>query len=268
MATDSSYPLLHFTSCFSLGYGFLTPETICRRAKQRGYGAVGLVDRHNFYGLVRFLKAAEREGVRPIVGMALRREGSRSFTAYVLDRRGFVRLNQIVSHRGESDLLEDLLTQGWSGLALASEDPGFLQSLSRRQRRGLYVKLTYGLPFSELLRFSRSSGLPALAVNDALSMDGEDDWIGDLLRSISRCCSVEELPASQRIQSHQHLVDPCEMARYFSAVPEALEAACRIAEQAESGTLLPAEYVFPRYRGLSESESFGLLRRFCWLGAG
>ena len=267
MATDSSYPLLHFTSCFSLGYGFLTPETICRRAKQRGYGAVGLVDRHNFYGLVRFLKAAEREGVRPIVGMALRREGSRSFTAYVLDRRGFVRLNQIVSHRGESDLLEDLLTEGWSGLALASEDPGFLQSLSRRQRRGLYVKLTYGLPFSELLRFSRSSGLPALAVNDALSMDGEDDWIGDLLRSISRCCSVEELPASQRIQSHQHLVDPCEMARYFSAVPEALEAACRIAEQAESGTLLPAESVFPRYRGLSESESFGLLRRLCWRGA-
>ena len=268
MATNASYPSLHFTSCFSLGYGILTPETICRRAKLGGYGAVGLVDRHNFYGLVRFLKAAEREGVQPVVGMTLLREGSRACSAYVLGRQGFVRLNQIVSHRGGSDLLEDLLAQGWSGLALASDDPGFLQSLSRKERRGLYVKLTYGLPFSELLRFSRSSGLPTLAVNDALTLDGKDDWIGDVLRSISRCCSVEELPASQRIQPHQHLVDPAEMERYFSAVPEALEAAGRIAEQAESGTLLPGDYVFPRYRDLSESESFRLLRRLCSLGAG
>ena len=268
MVANASQPSLHFTSCFSFGYGILTPETICRRAKLRGYGAVGLVDRHNFYGLVRFLKAAEREGVQPVVGMTLLREGSRACTAYVLDRRGFVRLNQIVSHRGQGDLLEDLQGQGWSGLALASDDPGFLQSLSRKERRGLYVKLTYGLPFSELLRFSRLSGLPTLAVNDALSTDGRDDWIGDLLRSISRCASVEELPASRRIQPHQHLVDPGEMERYFSAVPEALEAARRIAERAESGTLLPAEYVFPRYRGLSESDSYRLLRRLCWLGAG
>ncbi len=213
------------------------------------------------------MKAAEREGVQPVVGMTLPREGSRACTAYVLDRRGFVRLNQIVSHRGQSDLLEDLLNQGWSGLALASDDPGFLEALSRQECRGLYVKLTYGLPFSELLRFSRSRELPTLAVNDALSTDGEDDWIGDLLRSISRCCLVEELPAPQRIQSHQHLVDPGEMERYFSAVPEALEAACRIAEQAESGTLLPGEYVFPKYRDLSESESFRMLRRLCWLSA-
>jgi len=268
METNSSFPLLDFTSCFSFGYGFLTPETICRRAKQRGYGAVALVDRHNFYGLVRFLRAAEREGVRPIVGMSLRREGNRSCTAYVLDRRGFVRLNQIVSHRGESDLLEDLRTRGWPGLALASEDPGFLEGLRCRQRRGLYVKLTYGLPFSGLLRFSRSSGLPPLAVNDALSTDGKDDWIGDLLRSISRCCSVEQLPASQRIQPHQHLVEPAVSARFFSAVPQALEAARRIAEQAQSATLLPAEYVFPRFRGLSESESYRMLRRLCRLGAG
>ena len=204
MVTASSLPALHFTSCFSLGYGLLTPEAICRRARQRGYGAVGLVDRHNFYGLVRFLKAAEREGVQPIVGMTLLQEGGRASTAYVLDRRGFVRLNRIISRRGQSDLLEDLLALGWSGLALASDDPGFLEKLSRKERRGLYVKLTYGLPFSGLLRFSRSSDLPPLAVNDVLTTDGKGDWIGDLLRSISQCRPVEELPGSQRVQRAVH----------------------------------------------------------------
>jgi error-prone DNA polymerase len=177
-------------------------------------------------------------------------------------------LNQIVSRRGKRDLLEDLLVLGWSGLALASDDPEFLESLSRQERRGLYVKLTHGLPFSELLRFSRSSDLPTLAVNDALTAEGKDDWIGNLIRSISLSCAVEELPASERIQPHQHLVDPVEMEGYFSAVPEALAAAGRIAEQAESNTLLPGQYVFPRYRDLSESDSYRLLRRLCWQGAG
>ncbi len=268
MAPNARLPALHFSSCFSFGYGILTPETICRRARQRGYGAVGLVDRHNFYGLVRFLKAAGREGIRPIVGMTLLRQGGRPCTAYVLDRRGFVRLNRIVSNQRQGDLLEDLLTHGWSGLALASDDPGFLESLSRRERGGLYVKLTYGLPFSWLLRFSRSSKLPTLGVNEALITDGNDERIGHVLRSISRCCPAEELPSSQRIQPHQGLVDPGEMERYFFTVPEALEAASRIAEQGESGTLLPEEYVFPRYRGLSESEAFAVLQRLCRLGAG
>ena len=214
------------------------------------------------------MKAAEREGIRPIVGMTLLRQGGRPCTAYVLDRRGFVRLNQIVSNPGRGDLLEDLLTHGWSGLALASDDPGFLAALCRRERAGLYVKLTYGLPFSWLLRFSRSSKLPTLGVNEALITDGNDERIGHVLRSISRCRPAEELPPSQRIQPHQGLVDPGEMERYFSTVPEALEAAGRIAEQGESGTLLPEEYVFPRYRDLSESEAFAVLQRLCRLGTG
>ena len=65
------YAPLHVRSYFSLGRGCLTPEEICRWAAEQGYTAVGLTDRSNFYGLMRFLRAAEQQGVKPVVGMVL-----------------------------------------------------------------------------------------------------------------------------------------------------------------------------------------------------
>jgi len=72
---------------------------------------VGLTDTGNLYGLVRFLTAARREGVKPIVGAVLggpgRQPGVRpghtqayapgAITAYVLDRGGFARLAGLLS---------------------------------------------------------------------------------------------------------------------------------------------------------------------------
>ena len=97
MDANTIYTPLHLSSCYSFGYGLLTPEQICREVKRRGHRAVGMVDRHNFYGMVRFLSAAEREGLKPILGMTLLSRGRPACTAYVLERRGFLRLNRIVS---------------------------------------------------------------------------------------------------------------------------------------------------------------------------
>jgi error-prone DNA polymerase len=263
MKENSSYTPLHVGSCYSFGCGVLTPQRICREAKARGHRAVGMVDRHNFYGMVQFLRAAEREGLKPIVGMTLLRGGRRACTAYVLDRRGFVRLNRIVSRPPGSDPLQDLLGGGWEGLAVVSEDRSVLSSLLRAGRPGLYARLTYGLPFRELVGFSRSYGLPVLAVNQALYCDPEQAWAGNLLRSISRHCTLEQLPPDLRIRPEARLVGRAQMERFFSAVPEALDNARALAEEACSDGLLPKEYVFPCYRNLSEEQSFRLLRRFC-----
>ncbi len=62
---------LHVHSYFSFGGGTLSPEEICRRARVQGEPAVGMTDTGNLYGLVRFLTAARREGVKPVAGAVL-----------------------------------------------------------------------------------------------------------------------------------------------------------------------------------------------------
>jgi error-prone DNA polymerase len=267
MNENAPYTPLHISSCYSFGYGLLTPQRICREAKQRGHRAVALADRHNFYGMVRFLRAAEREGIKPILGMTLLREGKPACTAYVLDRRGFVRLNRLASKPPGADPLPDLLSDGWDGLALVSEDRSVLRSLLSAGSRGLYVQLTYGRPFRELLRLSAELDLRPLAVNQALFFEPEEAAVGDLLRSISLGCTVERLPLSRRMRPESRLVGRAEMERFFSALPEALDSARALAEQACCDGLLPRAHVFPRYRNFSEEQSFRLLRRLCYRSA-
>ncbi|MGW2085839.1 DNA polymerase III subunit alpha [Streptomyces sp. NPDC001880] len=62
---------LHTVSGFSLRYGASHPERLAERAAQRGMDALALTDRDTLAGAVRFAKACESAGVRPLFGVEL-----------------------------------------------------------------------------------------------------------------------------------------------------------------------------------------------------
>ncbi|NBE55517.1 DNA polymerase III subunit alpha [Streptomyces boluensis] len=62
---------LHTASGFSLRYGASHPERLAERAAERGMDALALTDRDTVAGAVRFAKACERAGVRPLFGVDL-----------------------------------------------------------------------------------------------------------------------------------------------------------------------------------------------------
>src|SRR5690242_21250497 len=62
---------LHTVSGFSLRYGASHPERLAERAAGRGMDALALTDRDSLSGAVRFARACEKEGVRPIFGTEL-----------------------------------------------------------------------------------------------------------------------------------------------------------------------------------------------------
>ncbi|MFB7916265.1 DNA polymerase III subunit alpha [Streptomyces sp. NPDC056061] len=62
---------LHTVSGFSVRYGASHPERLAHRAAERGMDALALTDRDTLAGAVRFAKACERSGVRPVFGVDL-----------------------------------------------------------------------------------------------------------------------------------------------------------------------------------------------------
>ncbi|MEV6262573.1 DNA polymerase III subunit alpha [Streptomyces sp. NPDC051784] len=62
---------LHTVSGFSLRYGASHPERLAERAAERGMEALALTDRDSLAGAVRFARACERAGVRPLFGAEL-----------------------------------------------------------------------------------------------------------------------------------------------------------------------------------------------------
>ncbi|NEA56449.1 DNA polymerase III subunit alpha [Streptomyces sp. SID13666] len=65
----SSFTHLHATSGYSARYGAAHVDHLVRRAAERGMGALALTDRDNVTGAVRFAKACDARGVRPIFGV-------------------------------------------------------------------------------------------------------------------------------------------------------------------------------------------------------
>ena len=62
------YIELHAASAFSFLQGASLPETLVERAAAFGYPAVALLDADGVYGAPRFHKAAQRAGLRAIIG--------------------------------------------------------------------------------------------------------------------------------------------------------------------------------------------------------
>jgi error-prone DNA polymerase len=62
---------LHVASGFSLQYGASHPHVLVERAAEQGMDTLALTDRDGTYGAVRFVRAAQRAGIRPVLGVDL-----------------------------------------------------------------------------------------------------------------------------------------------------------------------------------------------------
>ncbi len=147
---------LHFRSHYSLLRGCRSPEEICRFARENGISTVGMADVNNFYGLISFLLAAEREGVRPAVGVVVEKAGEELFTAWVMNRQGYARichvLTELLTGQGGPaqegtaetayDPVAELEQGGWEGLSIVSSCPDVLGRLGAVGAAGLYVELS------------------------------------------------------------------------------------------------------------------------------
>src|SRR5687767_10808038 len=65
------YIELHAASAFSFLQGASLPETLIERAAALGYPALALLDADGVYGAPRFHKAAQKTGLRAIIGAEL-----------------------------------------------------------------------------------------------------------------------------------------------------------------------------------------------------
>lgn len=189
---------LHFRSNYSLLRGCRSPEEICHFARERNISTVGMADINNFYGLISFLLAAGRAGVRPVVGVVVEKSGRALFTAYVMNREGYSRICRVLTElltdpAGTYDPVSALGERGWEGLSLLSPHRDVIERLAERGSRDLYVQLSYGQPFSALAGFAHDHGLPTAALHDTVFLNESDERLYPMLRAIDLNTTLERV---------------------------------------------------------------------------
>jgi DNA polymerase III alpha subunit len=118
----AAYVELHCHSNFSLLDGASHPEDLVRRAAEIGMPALALTDHDAVYGVLRFARAAQAAGVKPLFGAELTLAGGHHLTLLVRESTGWRNLCALIScgrakaPKGQSELSLDVLEGHTDGL--------------------------------------------------------------------------------------------------------------------------------------------------------
>jgi DNA polymerase-3 subunit alpha len=95
---------LNSHSYFSLRYGTLSIDRLVGLAKELNVKAMALTDINNSTGMVDFVKACRKQGIKPIGGMEFRNGNEYLYTGIARNKEGMRELNEYVSYHNLNKL--------------------------------------------------------------------------------------------------------------------------------------------------------------------
>ena len=254
---------LHLHSEYSLTDSTIRIPELVGRCAALGLPAVAVTDNSNLFSLVKFYKAAEGAGLKPIAGadLFLAFDGTPSrLTLLCQDRTGYLSLSRLISraflegHAGDYVAIEpDWFHADCDGLvALAGRESrlGQLVAAGRhdaaetllrdwmtRLPERLYLELTRtGRDGEEAwnraaVALARTHGLPVVASNDVRFLSRDDFEAHEARVCIATGRVLDDPKRPRDYSAEQYLKSPEEMAELFADLPEALENTVELAKR-------------------------------------
>ena len=273
---------LRLHSEYSLVDGLVRIKPLTKKVAEIGMPAVALTDFNNFFGLVKFYKAAQAVGVKPILGadlLVLDEDGEGNPTQLVLliaDEQGYKNLTRLISKAYQAGQRQGIpyIRRSWlaefsAGLiALSGGRHGeigmALVSGRQTDAEQLLIEFMGLFPdrfYLELQRTGRSGeesylhaavelagqlSCPVVATNDVRFIDAGEFEAHEARVCIHEGRALDDPRRERRYSEHQYLRTPDEMAELFSDIPEALQNTVEIAKRCSLDLRL-GEYFLPDY---------------------
>ncbi len=262
----SGFVHLHLHSEYSLVDSTIRIADLVRACAQADMPAVAMTDQANLFALVKFYKAAEAAGIKPIAGADLwladpaDRAQPQRLTVLCQDRSGYLNLSRLLTRayaenrHGEHVLVEpDWFAESGAGLiALAGQhsEIGRLLLAGRdeaAQARAQWWRARFpDRLYLEVMRTQRPQeevflaqaldlaaglDLPVVATNDVRFLAREDFEAHEARVCIHAGRVLADPKRPRSYSAEQYLKTPTEMAALFADLPELLENSVELARR-------------------------------------
>ena len=273
-----AYAELHAHSSHSLLDGVPSPEALVARAAELELPALALTDHDALYGAVRFVKAAQAVGLKPLLGCEMtligpddREEHDHHLTLLIETAEGYANLCRLITlarrdqEKGVARLAPRILAAHTGGLIALSgcrrgQIPRLLmdkkpeQALSAARgyidvfgRDRFFIELQHHYRrdddrlIARLRALADQAGLDVVATGNAHYLHHDQRDVHDVLRCIRHQTTLEDAGDLLRPNDEYVLRAPQEMEELFGDVPVALENTLRLAERcASAAAYLPS----------------------------
>ncbi|MGY2460975.1 DNA polymerase III subunit alpha [Vreelandella sulfidaeris] len=289
-------PFVHLRlhSEYSLVDGLVKLKSLVSTTAERAMPALALTDETNLFGLVKFYKAAQGAGLKPIIGSDLWLQNPHDeshpyrLTLLAMNDVGYRNLTELISkgwthgqRQGRAILDKQWVLEQSEGLiALSGAREGeigrHLLSDHEQDARVLLEEWQAAFPerfYLELVRTGRpleeacvhasvklaiETGTPVVATNDVRFLERDDYWAHETRVAIGEGKALDDPRRERRYTEEQYLKSPDEMAALFADIPEALENSVMIAERCSVDVRL-GEIFLPEFgipEGMTQDEFF------------
>ncbi|MFK7159755.1 DNA polymerase III subunit alpha [Marinospirillum sp. MEB164] len=291
-----SIPFIHLRlhSEFSLSDGLVRLKPLIKKSAALGYPALALTDEMNLFALVKFYKAAQGAGIKPIIGSDIwltpSQEGGQPsrLTLLAMNAQGYRNLTELLSrgwlegqHQGRAFLQAEWIAAQSEGLlALSGAKEGEIGQLLlaghtqlAQQRLQHWMQIFPQAFYLEIQRTGRdgdedclhasvelaqATGCPLVATNDVRFMSRQDFWAHETRVCIGEGRVLEDPKRERRYSEEQYFKSPEEMQALFDDLPEALTNSVEIAKRCNVDVRL-GEYFLPEYpipEGMTQDQFF------------
>ena len=273
----SSFAHLRVSSEYSIFKGLLSVEKLVEKAKSFGMPAIALTDHSNMFGLVKFFKKCEKEGIKPISGSTLniaRSSEDRPYEFLCLAKNidGHKNLMHGLSkasrNQSKSILYDDFLNICNDIFVITGSENSEIFSLILNDKENEAVELikkykadfknnfvieiqntgkeSHKIFMASILPIASRLSIPVIATNDVLFGEREDFEIHETKVCINSGKTLND-PNREKIYSEeQYFKSQDEMQDLFGDFPDVLSNTLEIAKQCNL-SIEPDGYFLPEY---------------------
>ncbi len=269
-----SFVHLRLHSEYSISDGMVRVDEAVAAAKRDAMPALALTDLNNFFGLIKFYKAARGAGLKPVVGcdVFITNDADRerpyrllllcqSIAGYLLLCRLLSRAYLENQHRGRAEVRREWFHQGTDGLiALSGAHLGDVgcallsgNALLAKQFAQEWAALFNNRYYFEVQRagfvdeehyihaatqLATELGLPVVATHPVQFLSGEDFKAHEARVCIAEGYVLNDKRRARVFTNQQYFKTQAEMAELFADLPEALQNSVEIARRCNLSLVL------------------------------
>ena len=295
------YVHLRVRTEYSLVDSIIRIKSLVSQVAEAGMPACAITDFHNFFGLIKFYKAAQAAGIKPVCGCDFRmaplddESKPSTFTLLAMNDMGYRNITTLISlsfqqgqKHGEPYVRREWLSEcaegvialsgarhGEIGQALVGKRSDEAENLAREwmslfpdrfylelQRTGRENDETH---LHAVMALAETLQCPVVATNDVRFLDQDQYEAHEARVCIGEGRTLDDPRRERRYSDEQYLRTAEEMYELFNDIPEALENTVEIAKRCTLDIQL-GKYFLPEYpipEGMTENQFF---EKVCYQG--
>lgn len=298
---SSNFVHLRVRTEFSLVDSIIRIKGLVKRLQKLEMPACGVTDLTNYFGLIKFYKATQGAGIKPVCGCDFLVRGEEEdaqahlITLFAQNNAGYKNIVELISlayqkgqYLGQAYVRREWVAShsegviaisgaraGDIGKALVGDRIEQAEALARGWAKDFpnrfYIELqrtgreNEGIYIERAVQLADRLELPVVATNDVRFLDADQFEVHEARVCIGEGRTLDDPRRERRYSEQQYLRTAEEMAELFSDIPEALANTVEIAKRCTLDIQL-GKYFLPEYptpEGLTENDFF---RKICFEG--